>query len=126
EGLFDLNDLLMTHEIQPADKKDQHFANMMDKAENRYFPVFEKVCFERHHGKDFLVGNQLSRADIQLLEILIMAEEFKPDIFAKFPLLQSFKAKLGNIPTIKKFLQPGSQRKPATRPEEVPDVMKIF
>lgn len=43
EGMFDLNELLMTHEIQPADKKDQHFANMMDKTENRYFPVFEKV-----------------------------------------------------------------------------------
>ncbi|NWV86698.1 GSTA1 transferase, partial [Dasyornis broadbenti] len=41
-----------------------------------------------------------------------MAEEWKPDVLAKFPLLQSFKAKISNIPTIKKFLQPGSQRKP--------------
>ncbi|NWI37876.1 GSTA1 transferase, partial [Picathartes gymnocephalus] len=41
-----------------------------------------------------------------------MAEECKPDILAKFPLLQSFKARISNIPTIKKFLQPGSQRKP--------------
>ncbi|NWV15893.1 GSTA1 transferase, partial [Ptilonorhynchus violaceus] len=41
-----------------------------------------------------------------------MAEECKPDILAKFPLLQSFKARISNIPPIKKFLQPGSQRKP--------------
>lgn len=44
EGMFDLNELLIMYVIQPADKKEQHFANMMDKAENRYFPVFEKVC----------------------------------------------------------------------------------
>ncbi|NWW65200.1 GSTA1 transferase, partial [Ifrita kowaldi] len=124
EGIFDLNDLFMTHEIQPADKKDQHFANMMDKAENRYFPVFEKVLKE--HGKDFLVGNQLSRADVQLLETVLMAEEFKPGILAKFPLLQSFKARTSNIPTIKKFLQPGSQRKPPSDDEVVDKVMKIF
>uniref|UniRef100_A0A8C3ETA5 glutathione transferase n=3 Tax=Corvus moneduloides TaxID=1196302 RepID=A0A8C3ETA5_CORMO len=124
EGMFDLNELLMYYVFQPADKKEQHFTNMMDKATNRYFPVFEKVLKE--HGKDFLVGNQLSRADVQLLEIILMAEEFKPDILAKFPLLQSFKATISNIPTIKKFLQPGSQRKPPTREEDVSKVMKIF
>lgn len=43
EGMFDLNELLMTYGYLPADKKEEHFANMMDKAENRYFPVFEKV-----------------------------------------------------------------------------------
>ncbi|XP_068867560.1 glutathione S-transferase-like isoform X2 [Aphelocoma coerulescens] len=124
EGMFDLNELLKSCVFQPADKKEQHFTNMMDKTENRYFPVFEKVLKE--HGKDFLVGNQLSRADVQLLEIILMAEEFKPDILAKFPLLQSFKARISNIPTIKKFLQPGSQRKPPTQEEDVSKMLKIF
>ncbi|NXB84320.1 GSTA1 transferase, partial [Vidua chalybeata] len=124
EGLFDLNELLLKYGFLPADQKVEHFANMMDKATNRYFPVFEKVL--KDHGKDFLVGNQLSRADVQLLEIILMAEEYKPDILAKFPLLQSFKARISNIPTIKKFLQPGSQRKPLIREEDVPKVMKIF
>ncbi|KAM7060889.1 glutathione S-transferase-like [Acridotheres tristis] len=124
EGLFDLNELLMTHVVQPAEQKEQHFTNMMDKAENRYFPVFEKVL--KDHGKDFLVGNQLSRADVQLLEVILMAEEYKADILAKFPLLQSFKARISNIPTIKKFLQPGSQRKPPTREEDVAKLMKVF
>ncbi|NWR31511.1 GSTA1 transferase, partial [Tachuris rubrigastra] len=124
EGIFDLNELIMSYDFQPVDKKEQHFANMMDKATNRYFPVFEKVL--KDHGQDFLVGNQLSRADVQLLEVILMAEEWKPDILAKFPLLQSFKARISNIPTIKKFLQPGSQRKPPIRPEEVPKVIAIF
>ncbi|XP_032912369.1 glutathione S-transferase-like isoform X1 [Catharus ustulatus] len=124
EGLFDLNEILIKYPYLPADQKEQHFANMMDKAENRYFPVFEKVL--KDHGKDFLVGNQLSKADVQLLEVILMAEEDKPDILAKFPLLQSFKARISNIPTIKKFLQPGSQRKPPTQAEDVAKVMKIF
>ncbi|XP_002195892.2 glutathione S-transferase [Taeniopygia guttata] len=124
EGMFDLNELLLKNRYLPADQKEQHFANMMDKATNRYFPVFEKVL--KDHGKDFLVGNQLSRADVQLLEIILMAEEYQPDVLAKFPLLQSFKARISNIPTINKFLQPGSQRKPVIREEEVPKVIKIF
>ncbi|XP_058691503.1 glutathione S-transferase-like [Poecile atricapillus] len=124
EGMFDLYELLMTYIMQPADKKEQHFANMMDKATNRYFPAFEKVL--KDHGKDFLVGNQLSRADVHLLELILMAEEFKADILAKFPLLQSFKARISNIPTIKKFLQPGSQRKPPVREEDVAKFSKAF
>ncbi|KAM6082143.1 Glutathione S-transferase [Chlamydotis macqueenii] len=124
EGIIDLNELLMVYVFQPADKKEQHFANIVDKATNRYFPVYEKVL--KDHGHDFLVGNQFSRADVQLLETLLMAEECKPDILAKFPLLQSFKARISNIPTIKKFLQPGSQRKPPTDEKDVPKVMKIF
>ncbi|RLW12191.1 hypothetical protein DV515_00000766 [Chloebia gouldiae] len=116
EGMFDLNELLLKYAYLPADQKEEHFANMMYKATNRYFPVFEKVL--KDHGKDFLVGNQLSRADVQLLEIILMAEEYRPDILSKFPLLQSFKARISNIPTIKKFLQPGSQRKPLIREEE--------
>ncbi|XP_063006776.1 glutathione S-transferase-like [Melospiza melodia melodia] len=124
EGMFDLNELLMSYGYLPPEQRQEHFANMMDKTENRYFPAFEKVL--KDHGKDFLVGNQLSRADVQLLEVILMAEEYKPDILAKFPLLQSFKARISNIPKIKKFLQPGSQRKPLITDEELPNVMKIF
>ncbi|XP_037248459.1 glutathione S-transferase-like isoform X2 [Falco rusticolus] len=80
EAIIDLNELLMTHPFQPADKKEQHFATIVDKATNRYFPVYEK----------------------------------------------SFKARISNIPTIKKFLQPGSQRKPPLQEKDVPKLMKIF
>ncbi|XP_063245431.1 glutathione S-transferase-like [Prinia subflava] len=124
EGMFDLNELFVMYEITPPDKRGQQIANIMDKAENRYFPVFEKVL--KDHGKDFLVGNQLSKADVQLLEIILMVEEWKPDILAKFPLLQSFKARISNIPTIKKFLQPGSQRKPRPDDDLMDKVMRIF
>ncbi|NXJ86002.1 GSTA1 transferase, partial [Trogon melanurus] len=124
EAMMDLNELLMAYPYQPADKKEQHFANMLDKATNRYFPVFEKVL--KDHGQDYLVGNRFSRVDVQLLEIILMAEEFKPDILVKFPLLQSFKERISNIPTIKKFLQPGSQRKPLPEEKDIPKVIQIF
>uniref|UniRef100_A0A663EKQ6 glutathione transferase n=1 Tax=Aquila chrysaetos chrysaetos TaxID=223781 RepID=A0A663EKQ6_AQUCH len=127
EAVIDLNELLMTHTFQPADKKEQHFATIVDKATNRYFPVFEKVGGkEVTMDKTFLLATGFSRADVQLLETLLMAEECKPDILVKFPLLQSFKARISNIPTIKKFLQPGSQRKPPLQEKDVPKLMKIF
>ena len=49
EAVIDLNELLMMHTFQPADKKEQHFATIVDKATNRYFPAYEKV-----RGKDVL------------------------------------------------------------------------
>lgn len=47
EAITDLNELLTRHLLQPADKKEQHFATAVDKATNIYFPVYEKV-----YGKD--------------------------------------------------------------------------
>ena len=43
EGLADLYELIMMNVVQPADKKEDHLANALDKAANRYLPVFEKV-----------------------------------------------------------------------------------
>ncbi|XP_032040453.1 glutathione S-transferase-like isoform X2 [Aythya fuligula] len=42
EGLADLNELISSNFFQPADKKEEHLASVMDKAANRYFPVYEK------------------------------------------------------------------------------------
>nr|AET31416.1 glutathione S-transferase alpha class A1.1 [Meleagris gallopavo silvestris]AET31418.1 glutathione S-transferase alpha class A1.1 [Meleagris gallopavo] len=123
EGMADLYELIMMNVVQPADKKEEHLANALDKATNRYFPVFEKIL---NHGHDFLVGNKLSRADVSLLETILVVEERKPDALAKFPLLQSFKARISNIPNIKKFLQPGSQRKPPLQEKDIPSLMAIF
>nr|XP_009685353.1 PREDICTED: glutathione S-transferase-like [Struthio camelus australis] len=57
EALTDLDELLMHYAFQPADKKEQYLANTVDKATNRYFPVFEKVL--KDHGQDFLVWRPL-------------------------------------------------------------------
>ncbi|XP_034965857.1 glutathione S-transferase [Zootoca vivipara] len=124
EGAMDLNEMIMMLPFKPADSKEKEFANIIEKATTRYFPVFEKVL--KDHGQNYLVGNQLSRADIQLLETVLMAEELKADILSKFPLLKAFKERISNIPTVKKFLQPGSQRKPPPDEKTIAQAMKVF
>ncbi|XP_030411438.1 glutathione S-transferase 3-like [Gopherus evgoodei] len=114
EGTMDLNEMIMCYPFSSPEEKEKNFALMIQRATNRYFPVYEKVL--KDHGQDFLVGNQLSRADVQVLESILMIEEYEPTALSEFPLLQAFKARISNLPTIKKFLQPGSQRR--TEPDD--------
>ncbi|XP_051470244.1 glutathione S-transferase-like [Apus apus] len=124
EGTTDLMRMMINLPFHPADTKEENLALIIERATNRYFPVYEKAL--KDHGHDYLVGDKLSWADIHLLEAILMAEECKPDILSAFPLLQAFKGRTSNIPTIKKFLQPGSQRKPRTNEKTVAIVRKIY
>ncbi|NXJ81725.1 GSTA2 transferase, partial [Trogon melanurus] len=124
EGVMDLLEMIMVFPLQPADAKEKKLALIIERATTRYFPVYEKVL--KDHGQDYLVGNKLSFADIHLLEAILATEEFKPDVLSAFPTLQAFKGKTSNIPTIKKFLQPGSQKKPPTDDELLAIVMNVF
>ncbi|XP_001514974.2 glutathione S-transferase A2-like [Ornithorhynchus anatinus] len=124
EGMADLNELIMTHSISPSAEKEAKLAVIKDRTTNRYFPAFEKIL--KNHGQDFLVGNTFSRADVQLLEVILYVEELYPGGLSKFPLLQGFKARISNIPTIKKFLEPGSQKKPPMTEEDFEAAKKIF
>lgn len=42
----------------------------------------------RGHGQNFLVGNQLSLADVILLQTILALEEKIPNILSAFPFLQ--------------------------------------
>ncbi|XP_007484155.1 glutathione S-transferase A4 [Monodelphis domestica] len=108
DGTLDLMMSIALISFKPSDQR-QEAELVVEKAKSRYFPVFEKIL--KNHGQDFLVGNKFSWADIQLLEAILMVEELNATALSKFPLLQAFKTRISNIPTIKKFLQPGSQRK---------------
>nr|XP_056712891.1 glutathione S-transferase 3-like [Euleptes europaea] len=124
EGTTDLMGLILLYPfLSPEDKKKQ-LATITEKATKRYFPVYEKVL--KDHGQDFLVGNQFSWADIHLLEAILMVEEKACDILSEFPQLQVFKAKISNIPTIKKFLEPGSQKKPVPDDRYVETVRRVL
>ncbi|XP_078504063.1 glutathione S-transferase 3-like [Lissotriton helveticus] len=83
---------------------------LFKRATTRYFPVFEKVL--KDHGQDFLVGNKFSWADVHLFEAILMTEERCEGVLSAFPMLQAYKKRISKIPTIEKFLQPGSKRKP--------------
>ncbi|KAL8172768.1 UNVERIFIED_CONTAM: hypothetical protein K2H54_017546, partial [Gekko kuhli] len=124
EGTTDLMSLILLYPfLSPEDKKKQ-LGTFVEKATKRYFPVYEKVL--KDHGQDFLVGNQFSWADVHLLEAILMVEEKACDVLSEFPHLQAFKAKISNIPTIKKFLEPGSQRKPVPDDRYVETVRRVL
>ncbi|KAG3289642.1 glutathione S-transferase A1 [Ictidomys tridecemlineatus] len=124
EGMADLNEMIMLLPLCPADQKDAKIALIKDRTKNRYLPVFEKVL--KSHGQDYLVGNKLSRADIHLTELLYYVEEVDSSLLANFPLLKALKTRISNLPSVKKFLQPGSQRKPPTDEKKLEEARKIF
>ncbi|KAM6459877.1 glutathione S-transferase-like isoform 1-T3 [Liasis olivaceus] len=124
EGTTDLMGMIMTLPFQPAENKEKQRALIIERITTRYFPAYEKIL--KDHGQNFLVGNQFSWADVHLLEAILMAEEFKSDVLSTFPLLQAFKTRISNIPTIKKFLQPGSQRKAPFDDNMLIQIRKIF
>ncbi|XP_074166749.1 glutathione S-transferase [Sminthopsis crassicaudata] len=124
EGTMDLMELIMIYPFLKGEEFKQRLVEIANKSKNRYFPAFENIL--KAHGQNFLVGNKLSMADVQLLEAILMVEERVPDALSGFPLLQAFKTRISNIPTIKAFLAPGSKRKPMPDAKYVEDIVKIF
>ncbi|XP_036910765.1 glutathione S-transferase A2-like [Sturnira hondurensis] len=124
EGIADLYEMILLLPMSPPDQKDAKMTQIKERTTNRYFPVFEKVL--KSHGQDYLVGNRLSKADIQLVELLYTVEETDPSILANFPLLKALKTRISSLPTVKKFLQPGSQRKPPLDEKALEQAKKIF
>ncbi|XP_073445265.1 glutathione S-transferase 3-like [Dendrobates tinctorius] len=109
-GTNDLMESMMRYPFFQPELKAGHLNTILQKAKTRYLPSYEKVL--RDHGGNYLVGNQFTWADVHLLEAILMVEEKSADILTNFPLLKGFKARMSEIPTIKAFLKPGSQRKP--------------
>lgn len=124
EGMMDLNEMIMHLPLQPPDQKDAKLTEIKERTTNRYLPAFEKVL--KSHGQDYLVGNRLSKADIQVVELIYYVEELDPSLLANFPLLKALKTRISNLPTVKKFLQPGSQRKPPIDAKMLEEARKIF
>ncbi|XP_006165782.2 glutathione S-transferase A2 [Tupaia chinensis] len=124
EGMADLYEMILLLPLCPPDQKDAKVALIKERTINRYFPVFEKVL--KSHGQDYLVGNKLSKADVYLVELLYIVEELDPSLITSFPLLKALKTRISNLPTVKKFLQPGSQRKPPMDEKSLEKAKKIF
>uniref|UniRef100_A0A8B9CU17 glutathione transferase n=1 Tax=Anser brachyrhynchus TaxID=132585 RepID=A0A8B9CU17_9AVES len=123
-GTEDLMGFILMFPFLSAEDKEKQRALIVQKATSRYFPVYEKVL--KDHGQDFLVGNSFSWADVHLLEAILMVEEKKSDVLSSFPQLQAFKRRISSIPTIKKFLEPGSQRKPVPDDKYVETVRRVL
>ncbi|XP_006902874.1 PREDICTED: glutathione S-transferase A1-like [Elephantulus edwardii] len=124
EGVADLSEMILLLSVTPPEEKEAKLAQIREKTTKRYLPAFEKVL--KSHGQDYLVGNKLSRADIHLVELLYYVEELDASLTANFPLLKALKTRVSNLPTVKKFLQPGSQRKPPLDAKALEEARKIF
>ncbi|KAK9963942.1 hypothetical protein ABG768_005156 [Culter alburnus] len=121
EGTLDLMDLIMLYYFFSEDKQ-KRLSDIEQKAKERFLPVFEKGLA----NSDFLVGNQLSRADVHLLEATLMLQEIFPTILSTFPKIQAFQERMKALPKISKFLQPGSARKPPPDEVYVKTVKEVF
>ncbi|KAL4681021.1 hypothetical protein H8957_007087 [Semnopithecus entellus] len=124
EGIADLGEMILLLPFCQPEEKDAKLALIKEKTKNRYFPAFEKVL--KSHGQDYLVGNKLSRADIHLVELLYYVEELDSSLISSFPLLKALKTRISNLPTVKKFLQPGSPRQPPMNAKSLEESRKIF
>ncbi|EAX04384.1 glutathione S-transferase alpha 2 [Homo sapiens] len=124
EGIADLGEMILLLPFSQPEEQDAKLALIQEKTKNRYFPAFEKVL--KSHGQDYLVGNKLSRADIHLVELLYYVEELDSSLISSFPLLKALKTRISNLPTVKKFLQPGSPRKPPMDEKSLEESRKIF
>ncbi|CAO2634246.1 Glutathione S-transferase A1 [Lemmus lemmus] len=124
EGIFDLTEMIMHLVVCPPDQREAKVSLVKDKTKNRYLSAFEKVL--KSHGQDYLVGNRLTRVDIHLLEVLLYVEELDPSLLAPFPLLKALKSRISSLPNVKKFLQPGSQRKPPPDVKKIQEARKLF
>ncbi|ROL44303.1 Glutathione S-transferase 3 [Anabarilius grahami] len=121
EGTIDLMDLMMLYYFFSEDKQ-KRLSDIEQKAKERFLPVFEKGLA----NSDFLVGNQLSRADVHLLETTLMLQELFPTILSTFPKIQAFQERMKALPRISKFLQPGSARKPPSDEVYVKTVKEVL
>ncbi|KAK1170898.1 glutathione S-transferase 3-like [Acipenser oxyrinchus oxyrinchus] len=124
EGIRDLMDLLIKHPFLPPAEKDSNTKLIQTKAVDRFFPVYEQALAQS--GGGYLVGGQLSKADVQVFEVVLMVEEKLPSILSGFPQLQAFQSRMRNVPAIQKFLQPGSQRKAQPDDNYVKTVMEVL
>ncbi|XP_048061910.1 glutathione S-transferase-like [Megalobrama amblycephala] len=122
EGTLDLMDLIIMSIFTPPENKEKYFSDIEQKAKERFLPVYEKGLA----NSDFLVGNQLSRADVHLLEATLMLQEIFPTILSTFPKIQAFQGRMKALPRINKFLQPGSARKPPIDEAYLKTVKEVF
>uniref|UniRef100_A0A4X2JUF9 glutathione transferase n=1 Tax=Vombatus ursinus TaxID=29139 RepID=A0A4X2JUF9_VOMUR len=111
EGMKELRDLIMLVPFALPEDWEKSLSFVAEKATQRFLSVYEKALKDQR--KNYLVGNQLTWADIFLFELILMVEECKSGVLSAFPKLQEFKAAISKLPRIHKFLQPGSPiRKP--------------
>uniref|UniRef100_G1R3T3 Glutathione S-transferase P n=1 Tax=Nomascus leucogenys TaxID=61853 RepID=G1R3T3_NOMLE len=74
------------------------------KALPRQLKPFETLLSQNQGGKTFIVGDQISFADYNLLDLLLIHEVLAPGCLDAFPLLSAYVARLSARALLKAFL----------------------
>ncbi|CAO2584139.1 Glutathione S-transferase P [Lemmus lemmus] len=74
------------------------------KALPEHLKPFETLLAQNQGGKAFIVGDQISFADYNLLDLLLIHQVLAPGCLDNFPLLNAYVARLSARPKIKAFL----------------------
>lgn len=70
----------------------------------RWLGFFDKLLHKNDEGKGFVVGKQISFADLCLFQILDVVHETAPKALAEHPTLASFYKRIAERPNIAKYL----------------------
>ncbi|EPY87515.1 Glutathione S-transferase-like protein [Camelus ferus] len=74
------------------------------KALPEHLKPFETLLSQNQGGQAFIVGNQISFADYNLLDLLLNHQVLAPGCLDSFPLLSAYVARLSARPKLKAFL----------------------
>ncbi|XP_032745771.1 glutathione S-transferase P-like [Rattus rattus] len=74
------------------------------KALPEHLKPFETLLSQNQGGKAFIMGDQISFADYNLLDLLLVHQVLAPGCLDNFPLLSAYVARLSAWPKIKAFL----------------------
>ncbi|CAK7303307.1 Glutathione S-transferase P [Vulpes lagopus] len=69
-----------------------------------YLKPFETLLSQNEGGQAFIVGNQISFADYNLLDLLLIHQVLAPSCLDSFPLLSAYVVRLSARPKLKVFL----------------------
>ncbi|CAI9610517.1 unnamed protein product [Staurois parvus] len=65
---------------------------------------FEHILCKNNEGKGFLVGDQISFADYNLVDLLLNHQVLAPDCLSGFPLLSAYVTRITSRPKLEAFL----------------------
>ncbi|XP_075698377.1 glutathione S-transferase P isoform X2 [Rhinoderma darwinii] len=75
------------------------------------FGHFERLLAANNKGKDFVVGNEISFVDYNLLDLLLIHLVLAPDCLSGFPLLSAYVKRMTSRPKLEAFLSSDAHKK---------------
>jgi len=112
EGVKDLIDAYIKayYQVEEA-KRPEAKANLYSTTVPKFYGFFEALLLKNNGGKEWLVGDRISLADLSLYNISDIFETENPGGLDKFPLLKAHRERVAARPNIKAYNTSG--RRPA-------------